>query len=81
MIDFEILNSNQGVVMMGAHVGCWKPEQVFGTYGKKINIVKVDDEHEKIKEVLDENASKDNNYKIIPINKNVIEAMVEIKMP
>jgi len=76
----EILNSNQGVVMMGAHVGCWEAGAgFFGTYGKKINIVKVDDEHEKIKEVLDENASKDNNYKIIPINKNVIEAMVEIK--
>ena len=44
----EILNSNQGVVMMGAHVGCWGGAGFW--YGK-INIVKVDDEHEKIKGV------------------------------
>ncbi len=77
----EILNSDQGVVMMGAHLGSWEAGAgFFGTYGKKINIVKVDDEHEEIKEVLNKNEEKDKNYKIIPINRDVIQAMVEMKI-
>lgn len=77
----EILNSDQGVVMMGAHVGSWEAGAgFFGTYGKKINIVKVDAEHEEIKEVLEENEDKDKNYKVIPINRDVIQAMVEMKI-
>lgn len=77
----EILNSGQGVVMIGAHIGCWEAGAgFFGTYGKNINIVMLDAEHEQIKEVLDENADKENNYKIIPLNKDIIEAMLQIKI-
>ncbi len=77
----EILNSDEGVVMMGAHVGSWEAGAgFFGTYGKKINIVKVEAEHEEIKEVIDENAGEENNYKVIPINRDVIQAMVDMKI-
>ena len=77
----EILNSGQGVVMIGAHIGCWEAGAgFFGGYGKRINIVMLDAEHKQIKEVLDENACSENNYKIIPLNQDIIEAMVQIKI-
>ena len=77
----EILNSGEGVVMMGAHIGCWEAGAgFFGTYGKKINIVMLDAEHQQIKDVLEENASKENNYNIIPLNQNIIDAMLQIKV-
>ena len=77
----EILNSGEGVVMIGAHVGCWEAGAgFFGTYGKKINIVMFDAEHKHIKEVLDENAESENNYNIIAINEDAIAAMLEMKV-
>lgn len=77
----EILNSGKGVVMIGAHIGCWEAGAgFFGNYGKKINIVMFDAEHQQIKEVLDENSCKQNNYKIIAINHDAIEAMLQIKI-
>ena len=77
----EILNSGDGVVMMGAHIGCWEAGAgFFGTYGKKINIVMLDAEHQQIKDVLEENASQENNYNIIPLNQNIIDAMLQIKV-
>lgn len=77
----ELLNSGQGVVMIGAHVGCWEAGAgFFGDYGKKINIVMFDAEHEQIKEVLESNASHGSNYKIIAINQDAISAMVEMKV-
>lgn len=77
----EILNSGQGVVMIGAHIGSWEAGAgFFGSYGKKINIVMLDAEHAKIKDVLEENAEEDNNYKIIALNQDIIEAMLQIKI-
>ena len=77
----EMLNGGQGVVMIGAHIGCWEAGAgFFGSYGKNINIVMLDAEHKQIKEVLDENANKENNYKIIPLNHDIIEAMLQIKI-
>ena len=77
----EILNSGEGVVMMGAHIGCWEAGAgFFGTYGKKINIVMLDAEHQQIKDVLEENASQENNYNRIPLNQNIIDAMLQIKV-
>ena len=77
----EILNSGEGVVMIGAHVGCWESGAgFFGTYGKKINIVMFDAEHQQIKEVLDENAEQENNYNIIAINEDAIGAMLQMKV-
>lgn len=77
----EILNSGNGVVMIGAHVGCWESGAgFFGTYGKRINIVMFDAEHQRIKEVLDENAESENNYNIIAINEDAIAAMLQMKI-
>ena len=77
----QILNSGEGVVMIGAHVGCWEAGAgFFGTYGKKINIVMLDAEHEQIKEVLEETSKEEKNYNIIPINQNIIDAMLQMKV-
>lgn len=77
----EILNSGQGVVMIGAHIGCWEAGAgFFGTYGKKINIVMLDAEHQQIKDVLEENANEQNNYNIIALNQNIIDAMLQMKV-
>ena len=76
----EIINGDQGVIMIGAHVGCWEAGSVFfGDYGKKINIVMFDVERQEIREVL-EKESKDSNYKIIPVNQGSIEALLQIKI-
>lgn len=77
----EILNDKQGVVMIGAHVGCWEAGAgFFGSYSKKINIVMFDAEHQDIKEVIEDNAEKSNDYKIIAINRDAIEAMLQMKI-
>lgn len=77
----DILNSGKGVVMIGAHVGCWEAGAgFFGTYGKKINIVMFDAEHQQIKEVLEDNAKDANNYNIIAINEDAIAAMLQMKV-
>ena len=77
----QILNSGEGVVMIGAHVGCWEAGAgFFGSYGKKINIVMLDAEHEQIKEVLNETAKEEKNYNIIPLNQNIIDAMLQMKV-
>lgn len=77
----EIINSGEGVVLIGAHVGCWEAGSVFfGKYGKKINIVMFAAEHQQIKEVLDESLEQNNEYKIIAINEDPIAAMLEMKI-
>lgn len=75
----EIINAESGTVLVGAHVGCWEAGAgFFGKYGKKINIVMFDAEHEAIKEVLRANGQA-GDYKIIPVNQGSLEAMLEIK--
>lgn len=77
----EILNSGQGVVMIGAHVGCWEAGAgFFGNYGKKINIVMFDAEHQRIKDVIDDNSKSANNYNVIAINEDAIAAMLQMKI-
>lgn len=77
----EILNSGEGVVMIGAHVGCWEAGAgFFGTYGKRINIVMFDAEHQQIKEVLESNANRADDFKIIAVNQDAIAAMLEMKV-
>ena len=76
-----LLNGDQGVVMIGAHVGCWEAgADFFGEYGKKINIVMWDAEHRKIKEVLSHNAKQENTCNIIAINKDAVAAMLQMKI-
>ncbi len=66
----QLLDNEQGVIMIGAHVGNWEiGVPFFDDYGKKINIVMYDAEHHKIKEVLDKN-SQHKNFKIIPVNED-----------
>ena len=77
----DLLNSGQGVVMIGAHVGCWEAGAgFFGEYGKKINIAMFDVEHQQIKELLESNSSSKNNYKIIAINQDAISAVLQMKI-
>ena len=76
----EIINGDTGVVMIGAHVGSWEAGSVFfGDYGKKINVVMFDVEHQEIREVL-EQESRRAGYKIIPVNEGSIEALLKIKI-
>lgn len=66
----DVLNGDQGVVMIGAHVGNWEiGAPFFNKYGKKINILMYDAEHQKIKELLKKNSTPA-NYKIIPVNED-----------
>ena len=76
----EIINGESGVVMIGAHVGCWEAGSVFfGDYGKKINIVMFDVERKEIREVLEKDSQRA-GYKIIPVNEDSIEALLKIKI-
>lgn len=64
----RILDSGKGVIMLGAHVGNWEiGAPFFDRYGSKLNIVMFDNEHQKIKEMLESNAMP-HDYKIIPVN-------------
>lgn len=76
----EIIDGRQGVVMIGAHVGCWETGSVFfGKYGKKINIVMLDNEHKRIKRVIEDNSEDENNFKIIPVNQDPLALILQIK--
>lgn len=74
----DILNSNQGAILIGAHVGNWEiGAPFFDEYGKKINIVMYDAEHRKIKEVL-EKSGQEKAYKIIPVNEDDLTHVFKI---
>ena len=76
----EIIDGRQGVVMIGAHVGCWETGSVFfGKYGKKIHIVMLDDEHKRIKRVVEDNSKEENNFKIIAVNQDPLALVLQIK--
>lgn len=76
----EIINGLQGVVMIGAHVGCWETGSVFfGKYGKKINIVMLDNEHKQIKQVIEDSNEDENNFKIIAVNQEPLFLIMQIK--
>lgn len=60
------LDAKKGCVLIGAHIGNWEVAgQFFGDYGSKINIVMLDAEYERIKNMLN-NIMGDKNYQIIP---------------
>lgn len=64
----RIMDSGKGVIMIGAHVGNWEiGAPFFDRYGSKLNIVMFDNEHQKIKEMLESNAIP-HDYKVIPVN-------------
>jgi len=74
----DVLNSQQGVIMMGGHIGNWEiGAPFFGDYGKNINIVMYDAEYQKIKDVIEKNTN-DHNYKIIPVNNDTLTHVFQI---
>ena len=76
----EIINGDSGVVLIGAHVGCWEAGSAFfGKYARKINIVMFDGEDENVKKAM-QRESGEEGYKIIPVNRGSIEAMLQIKV-
>ena len=76
----DILNSGNGVIMIGAHIGCWEAGSTFfGEYGEKINIVMLDAEHQEIKKVLDGNSRQHDGHKTIPVGTDGLELMLRIK--
>ncbi|WP_300700146.1 acyltransferase [uncultured Phocaeicola sp.] len=74
----NVLNGDTGVIMIGAHVGNWEiGAPFFDEYGKKINIVMFDAEHQRIKEILEKNTST-RDYKIIPVNEDSLTHVFRI---
>ena len=75
----DILNSETGVIIIGAHVGNWEIGTLFfDDYGKKINVVLYDAEYQKIKEILQKN-TKTADFKVIPVNKDGLSHVFAIK--
>jgi len=75
----EKLNSNRGVILIGAHVGNWEAGgNFFGDYARKINIVMYDAEYQKIKDILEQHLSPV-AHKIIPISESDFSHIFSIK--
>lgn len=76
----DVLQSGEGIVMLGAHVGCWETgAHFFGDYARRINVVMYDSEYARIREVV-ERSTAGRTYKIIPINGPTLDAMLQIKV-
>lgn len=74
----NILDSDQGVIMIGAHVGNWEiGTPFFNDYSKKMNVVMYDAEHQKIKKILKKN-SLQQPYKIISVNEDNLAHIFKI---
>ncbi len=78
--DFiDVLNSGDGVVIIGAHVGSWEVgSPFFSDYGRKINIVMLDAEYQKIKETIEADVAE-KNYKVIPLTNDSLDSIIRIK--
>lgn len=75
----EVLDDDKGAIIIGAHVGNWEiGTPFFEDYGKKINIVLFDAEHQRIKEILENNKAFA-DYKIIAVNNDSLEHVFNIK--
>lgn len=75
----QLLNSGQGVMIIGAHVGSWEVgSPFFYNYGKKLNIVMLDAEYEKIKNIIDAGA-RQFDFKVIPLGSDGLDAILKIK--
>lgn len=74
----NVLDGDQGVIMIGAHVGNWEiGTPFFNDYSKKMNVVMYDAEHQKIKEILKKNGQQQ-PYKIIPVNEDNLAHIFKI---
>ncbi len=75
----RVLNSNQGVIIIGAHFGNWEiGAPFFGKYGKKMNVLMMDKEYQSIKKILEVNKSID-AFGIIPIEGDSLEYIFKIR--
>lgn len=75
----EVLDSGSGCIIIGAHVGSWEVgAPYFREYGKNINIVMLDAEYRKIKDVIEQGAET-RDYKIIPLGEDGLESVLRIK--
>jgi predicted LPLAT superfamily acyltransferase len=75
----KILDSGSGVVMIGAHVGCWEAgSSFFGDYARKMNIVLYDGEAARIKEAL-ESLPTEAEFKVITVGGDGLGSVLQIK--
>lgn len=76
----ELLRSGSGVVMIGAHVGCWEAgSRFFGQYEGRLNVVMYDAEWARIRQVVEQHTDM-RNYRVIPVNGPSLDAALKIKV-
>jgi predicted LPLAT superfamily acyltransferase len=75
----DILHGDQGVIMIGAHVGNWEAGSPFFHESDKtiINIVMYDAEHQGIKKILEKNGLE-KKYKFITVNEDNLKHVFKI---
>lgn len=75
----EILDSDTGAILIGAHVGNWEiGAPFFGEYGEKMHVVLFDAEYQKIKDLLAKQI-RGVNYNVIPVNEDDLTHVFKIK--
>jgi predicted LPLAT superfamily acyltransferase len=75
----NVLDTGTGCIIIGAHVGSWEVgTPYFREYGKNINIVMLDAEYNKIKNII-ENGAEQRDHKIIPLGNDGLESILKIK--
>ncbi len=75
----QILNSDKGVVIIGAHFGNWEVgAPFFDKYNKKMRVVMMDKEYQNIKKVLEAQKVED-KFKVITIQEGTFSYLFEIR--
>jgi predicted LPLAT superfamily acyltransferase len=73
----NLVNKNIGFIIVGAHVGCWELASCFFKgYEDRINIVMMDAEYKKIKNITSHNKRP---YKIIPASNDFLQTILSIR--
>lgn len=75
----SVLNSKQGVIIIGAHFGNWEiGAPYFGKYDKRMSVLMMDKEYQSIKKILEVNKSID-AFGIIPIEGDSLDYIFKIR--
>lgn len=75
----KMMSEPSGVIFLGAHIGAWEVgAHIFSKYDKTMNVLMVDAEYQRIKEVV-EKTGENSGYNIIPINEDSLEAVLRVK--